>query len=344
MPRKTKPPARRVSLADVACTAGVSKMTVSRVINRHPGVNADTVAAIQAVLDRLGYEVKPADTDGRRLRSRSRIGLHHGRIAVLIPDDNLAALRTPMSGRLLEGIDRRLKSQRLQMLITGLPTARELPHFIAPRHVDGVLIRSGLQDWLPRAIAASGVAAVWMFESAKRRRADEVLPDNACIVRLAAERFAAMACVRVLVVRDVPDHPAHEQRIDGLRTRLAALGIPMEEVVLHDRPQGTWTECLRMAMARMPGTVGVFIPGTGMVVMACAQAAAQIPGSRSRLQLVACSNDLDMLGHVPHPVANVDIGPEAIGEAAVDLLLQRLAEPDAAPRTVIVRPTLKDWP
>ena len=48
--------ARRVTITDVAHEAGVSIATVSKVINGRHGIAAATVARVQDVVDRLGYE------------------------------------------------------------------------------------------------------------------------------------------------------------------------------------------------------------------------------------------------------------------------------------------------
>src|SRR3954468_21831940 len=49
-------------MRDVAITAGVSLKTVSRVVNREPGVRADTAARVQAVIADPGF----APTDAAR--------------------------------------------------------------------------------------------------------------------------------------------------------------------------------------------------------------------------------------------------------------------------------------
>ncbi|WP_062079376.1 LacI family DNA-binding transcriptional regulator [Demequina globuliformis] len=48
-------PRRRVKLSDVAQRAGVSVATVSKVVNGRYGVSKETVAAVQQVIDELGY-------------------------------------------------------------------------------------------------------------------------------------------------------------------------------------------------------------------------------------------------------------------------------------------------
>jgi LacI family transcriptional regulator len=48
--------AHKITLADIAREAGVSKQTVSRVINKHPDVGRKTRSKIQEIIDRLGYQ------------------------------------------------------------------------------------------------------------------------------------------------------------------------------------------------------------------------------------------------------------------------------------------------
>lgn len=50
-----KPDGRRPTMADVAARAGVSKMTVSRVLNQRPGVADETAERVLEVVDSLNY-------------------------------------------------------------------------------------------------------------------------------------------------------------------------------------------------------------------------------------------------------------------------------------------------
>jgi len=50
-----KPAAKNVTLADVARTAGVAPMTVSRYLNKHPNISDKTARKVSAAIKRLGY-------------------------------------------------------------------------------------------------------------------------------------------------------------------------------------------------------------------------------------------------------------------------------------------------
>ncbi|WP_163363618.1 LacI family DNA-binding transcriptional regulator, partial [Enterobacter cloacae] len=64
------------TINDVARIAGVSKKTVSRVINRSPLLNGDTRAKVEQVISELGY-VPNVQARALALRRNFLIGLIH---------------------------------------------------------------------------------------------------------------------------------------------------------------------------------------------------------------------------------------------------------------------------
>ena len=49
-----------VTLADVASVAGVSKMTVSKVVNKQPGISEATRQRVMQIIEDLGYTAHPS--------------------------------------------------------------------------------------------------------------------------------------------------------------------------------------------------------------------------------------------------------------------------------------------
>lgn len=68
----------RVTLADVAAAAGVSLMTVSRVVNDRPGVGADTRRRVRQAIEALGYRPNIVARGLKAASSRS--------IGLMVPD------------------------------------------------------------------------------------------------------------------------------------------------------------------------------------------------------------------------------------------------------------------
>ena len=67
-------PGQRATINDIARLAGVSKKTVSRVINQSPFVKGETRARIDAVIQQIGYTPDP-QARGLAFRRSFLIGL-----------------------------------------------------------------------------------------------------------------------------------------------------------------------------------------------------------------------------------------------------------------------------
>ena len=103
-PRDVRPLARAPTILDLAATAGVSKATVSRVLNGSPRVAPETRTRVQAAIDDLGFQVNRA---ARSLRT-SRTGL----VGMLVPVISVF-------GRIVEELDRELAEAGVSILLTA---------------------------------------------------------------------------------------------------------------------------------------------------------------------------------------------------------------------------------
>lgn len=69
----------RVTMDEIARIAGVSKATVSRVVNQKAeGVSDATRKRIQELLDRMGYQVSPVFSAGTNAKTKT--------IGLIVPD------------------------------------------------------------------------------------------------------------------------------------------------------------------------------------------------------------------------------------------------------------------
>src|SRR6201993_4712395 len=78
------------TVADVARAAGVSPMTVSRVVNGEPSVIAETRAKVEAAIARLNYVPNPA--------ARSLAGHGQCRLALLYDNPSVAFMSELLLG------------------------------------------------------------------------------------------------------------------------------------------------------------------------------------------------------------------------------------------------------
>jgi LacI family transcriptional regulator len=109
-------PGRNATINDIARLAGVSKKTVSRVINQSPLVQEDTRARIQAVIDKFGYVPDP-QARGLAFRKAFLIGLVY---------DNPNAQYIV---NLMEGVLEAVRNSEYEVVVH--PCDRTKPDFVA---------------------------------------------------------------------------------------------------------------------------------------------------------------------------------------------------------------------
>ena len=133
--------ARDVTVADIAREAGVSMMTVSRVINHKGDVSAATRQRVQEIIDRLNY--RPSGI------ARSLATQHTGTLGLVVPD-----VSNPFFAEVARGAEHIAYAEGYSIFLcnTEEDPRRELAvvQSLEEKRVDGVVLISRLQ---PRQIS-----------------------------------------------------------------------------------------------------------------------------------------------------------------------------------------------
>lgn len=128
---------RKPTIRDVAVQAGVSRSTVSRVINGGHWVSPDARVAVDAAIVATGYTANH--------HARSLATGRAGSMAFLLTEPQQLLFDDPTFALLLRGAAEALaqRSMTLVLLVAGTPAERDsVAHFISAGHVDGVLLIS----------------------------------------------------------------------------------------------------------------------------------------------------------------------------------------------------------
>jgi LacI family transcriptional regulator len=127
--------ARNVTVADIAREAGVSMMTVSRVINQADGVSAATRQRVQQIVDRLNYSPSAI--------ARSLATRHTGTIGLVVPD-----VSNPFFADVARGAEHLAYAEGYHVFLcnTEEDPQRELAviHSLEENRVDGLVLFSRL--------------------------------------------------------------------------------------------------------------------------------------------------------------------------------------------------------
>src|SRR5215469_3592039 len=203
-------------MKDVASRAGVALKTVSRVVNREPGVTPETASRVLGAIEELGFR-----------RNESARLLRTGRTATL--GFIAGSWGEPDDAAVCQGVEAVARDQGYLMYSgsTDSDPAREerLALAMCARRVDGLIIvpTPASHDYLVSEIEA-GVATVFALRPPGPVRADVVLPDARGAARTAVAHLAAHGHRRIGLVGTPADAQDAALR-DGYAQAMAAAGL-----------------------------------------------------------------------------------------------------------------------
>ncbi|WP_406046736.1 LacI family DNA-binding transcriptional regulator [Kribbella sp. NBC_00889] len=125
------------TLEQVAALAGVSRATVSRVVNGSPKVLPQTVAAVERAIGELGYVPNRA--------ARALVTRKTDSIAIVVPEPDSRVFSDPFFAGILRGVSRTLAPTSSQLVLLIEPAEADdqrLLRYLRGGHVDGAIIVS----------------------------------------------------------------------------------------------------------------------------------------------------------------------------------------------------------
>lgn len=219
---KKKSPARRPkgppTISDVARAAGVSTMTVSRVINGAGNVKARTQAAVDAAIAKLHYTPNPA--------ARSLAGARQIRIGLLYSNPSAAYLSEFLVGVLEEA---RLNHVQLvvEKCVAGADEVQVARSLIADG-IDGILLPPPLCDAQPvlDVLEQNGTPCVVVASGQPAPGVSAVGIDDFAAAHAMTLHLLDLGHSRIGFICGNPDQTASARRLEGYRTALRERGVP----------------------------------------------------------------------------------------------------------------------
>lgn len=210
-----------VTIEDVAKAAGVSRQTVSRVINRQPRVSARARDGVHEAIRELGYVPSLAARRMGGARSHTLLALVDARAvaSLALGETLLAGVETCSQAGyhlMFERIETGLPDAELHARVVGLVGA------IAP---DGVIVLAPLDEdrRLAEALSKAGVRSATPGEIVRSgRRAGGI--DEAHFCEAAARRLVELGHRQVGFVAGRGSASQSRRRLDGYRRVLAEAG------------------------------------------------------------------------------------------------------------------------
>lgn len=229
------------NLEDIAKKAGVSRSTVSRVVNNNEAVSAATRKRVQAVIDEMGFAPNPA--------ARSLVTRRTQLIGVVIPGVDGFGFTIALGNAvyyplLLQGMAEATDSKDYGMLLWV-----QDPSSMNEERFYGRIVRSRMMDGL--VVAAPKAAPHFVEELMQNRtpfvmvdypshRADEidyVGVDNVQAVRQVVRHLYDQGCRRIGTITGFLGNVEAQQRLAGYQRGLADVNLPHDPSLVWE---GNW--------------------------------------------------------------------------------------------------------
>ncbi|KSW29715.1 LacI family DNA-binding transcriptional regulator [Cellulomonas sp. B6] len=208
---------RRPTIRDVAAAAGVSRGTVSRVINGGHWVSPEAREAVERAIAATGYRANQ--------HARSLVTGRSNSLAFLLTEPHHLLFADPTFSILLRGAAEALseRGMTLILLVAGTPEEREnVAQYVGAGHVDGVLlISSHADDPLLDTLVEQGIPTVACgIPLGHADQVGSVSVDEQAGARAMVAHLRSQGRRRIATITGPLDTPGGRLRLEGYRAEL----------------------------------------------------------------------------------------------------------------------------
>ena len=336
---------RASTLEDVARVAGVSRATVSRVINGVRNVDPAIQEAVRQAIARTGYVPNSA--------ARSLVTRRTGALALVIsgsdapetPDHHVGGeiFADPFFGRVVSGVFTGLRPLDLHpvlMLADSAEARDKALTYLRQGNADGAMVVSThSRDPLPAQLLAAGIPTVLFGRPPTPLSLSCVDLDNREGGRIAADHLTARGRRRVAAISGPLGVRAARDRLSGFREAMADHGIHQLPHVEGDFTREDGERAMASLLRRYPDLDGVFAANDLMAQGALAVLADHRRRVPEDIAVIGFDDSSAATAGRPH-LTTVRQPVEEMAAEMTRVLLDHLARPGRAATTVLFEPTL----
>lgn len=241
-------------MKDVATVAGVSRGTVSRVLNGQPYVSDEARAAIDAAIEKVGFVPNNA--------ARSLVMQQSKAIGLIVHEPHSLFIEDPNIGAILLGANATLSEADYQLSCLIADTERDiqrLTRYLTGGLIDGVIIVSARDgDSLTKAIARLEMPAAFVGHPRDIGDAAYAAIDNRGAAREITKRLVATGRTKIGMVAAALDRDSGADRLAGF---VDALGNSFDPQLVQRVPLYSYSDGkagMRALLEQHPDIDGVF--------------------------------------------------------------------------------------
>lgn len=315
------------TMKDVARLARVSTSTVSHVINNNRYVSDEVREKVLAAVAELNY-APSALARSLKIKATNTLGM------LLTTSSN------PFFSEVVRDVERTCYERGYSLILCNTEGSSERMHgsleTLLQKRVDGLLLMctesSPLRDDL---FSRYPMVPVVMMDWAPYTGVCDVIHDNSLEGgRLATDYLISQGYRHIACISGPHDNPQARQRLEGYRQALATAGIKsvrQYEIFSDFQFHGGFTAMQRLlALPKPPDAV--FAGNDAMAVgiyLAIHQAGLKV----GRDIAVIGYDNIELAAYLCPPLTTIQQPKDKLGQSAVDLLLNRIANPEMAQQT-----------
>jgi DNA-binding LacI/PurR family transcriptional regulator len=328
-------PATARTIKEVAAVAGVSKSTVSRVLNDTPGVSPTARERVRSAIERTGYQPNRA---ARTLVTRAT-----GSIGLVVSEPHARMFSDPFFASMVRGateVVRPLGIHLVLMLAEDQRARDQLLAYLRHGHVDGVLfVSTHAADPLPRILVAERLPAVLSARPVGRLPISYVDVDSVAGAGLAVDHLVERGRYRIATIAGPQDMAAGQDRLRGWEEALAERGLVPGPVAYGDFDRGSGARAMEELLATGEPFDGLFVASDLMALDALAvlrEHGLRVPED---IAVVGFDDSVAATQARP-PLTTVRQPVEEMAKALTLTLLDRIGDPDAPITSRVFPPKL----
>ncbi|WP_075289512.1 LacI family DNA-binding transcriptional regulator [Pararhizobium arenae] len=310
----------RVTVIDIARAAGVSKSTVSLVLQASPLVNEATRAKVNAVIRELGYVYNRGAANLRQSNAKSKI------IGVVVND-----LTNSFFAELAVGIDMVVQSagyvQFLANTGESLDRQREVIASMREHGISGLILSParGTEASDLKSLVAAGVPVVNVVRQVPGAKVSSMISDNHAGAHEAVTHLTGLGHRRIAFLGGFPDTAVFNERFQGYRAALVDAGLEASgELVIGSAPSRAG------GVAAVERALSLAVQPTAALCFNDAVAFGACDGLRAKrmepgvdFAVVGFDDVIEAKTAVP-ALTTVSVDPQGMGRRTAQLLLKQI--------------------
>lgn len=321
---------KQLTIEQVAGLAGVSRGTVSRVLNDHPSVRPAVRRRVLQVIDEHNYSPRTA--------ARSLASNRTNMVALLIPRTTDAVFAEPYYAYSMQGVAEASARHGYFVTLSMVTGVLQQGFMQALRggHFAGVVAQAGpIDDPVLPQVLKSGIPLVQVGRHPYLQNLSWVDVEGREGARTAVAHLIGLGHRRIGAIAGPAYHASALDRRDGYKQALLEADLAIDSALIVE---ANWTQAGGYAaMARLLGLdtppTAVFVASDLMAtgaLRALDEAGRSLPDDMA----IVGFDDLPLAAFTSPPLTSMRQPIYEIGAAAADVLVERIAAPDRAPQQV----------